>query len=78
MSSLDFPHFGLTISAIDEFIELCGGRSILGGKDTTQVNDFQKKITVEVRKSYCEYLLSKGEVERVGQASGILYAHSYC
>lgn len=78
MSNLDFPHLGLTISAIDEFIELCGGRSALVGKDTTQVNDFQKRITADVRKSYCEYLLSRGEVDRVGQASGVSYAHNLC
>ena len=65
----EFPHLGLTIKAVDEFILLCGGRSALEGKDTTAVNDHQKQITGTAKTSYCLHLVSKGD-RGVGPASG--------
>ena len=55
---LPFPMEGLKLSFIlSHFYELCGDRSGLIGKTTSDVNEFyQKKITESSRFSFCEYL----------------------
>ena len=57
-SSVPFPKMGLKVSyLLSEFVAICGGRAILQGKTTTEVNHhFQKNITKSAKLSYCDYL----------------------
>ena len=57
-SSVSFPKSGLKLSyLLNEFPVLCGGRSVLEGKTTTDVNlHFQMKITDSTKLSFCDHL----------------------
>eukprot|EP01041_Mallomonas_annulata_P005449 gene5449-10948_t len=52
-----FPKVGVRLNALDEFIELCGGRDALQGFTTTEIcNNFIKPLTHTRKCSYCDIL----------------------
>ena len=52
-----FPIGGITFSLINNFIEECGGRSVLNGLSTSDVNKrYLKPLTIHMKSSYCDYL----------------------
>lgn len=58
LSSNDFPKLGVKISVFEDFINTCGGESVLTNLTTTEVCEkFLKPITSGSQLSYCEFLL---------------------
>jgi tetratricopeptide (TPR) repeat protein len=56
-STLPFPKHGIALSAIDQFIESCGGIHLFTNLTTTEVNiEAQKPFTYLDSCSYCDYL----------------------
>lgn len=57
-STLPFPKDGISMSAIDEFMEFCGGKHLFYGLTTTDANiEAQKPVTYAYKMSFCDYLL---------------------
>lgn len=58
MSSFAYPPFskdGLLFAEFFEFIDRCGGRAVLEGLTTAQVNEnFMKPMTLSSNSSYCD------------------------
>ena len=76
---LPFPIEGLKLSFIlIYFYELCGNRSGLNGKTTSDVNEvYQKKFTESSRVSFCEYLKrDKQHRSAVGKAT-VFVSHAW-
>ena len=65
MSSTDllfFPKDGVKLSVFHDFIESCGGKSVLLDHTTTDVcNKFLKLQTIENKLSYCDCLKKKND-----------------
>jgi len=77
-TAIDFPKEGLTVGAIVDFVESCGGRAKFKGLTTTDVNNmFLKPLTYLMRESYCDHLRSQHS-EKVGLAQKFVsHAWSY-
>ena len=55
--TLPFPQEGISITAVNKFIELCGGKSLLQGMTTTEVNnEALMPLTFAYKTSYCGLL----------------------
>ena len=73
--TLPFPKEGIKLSSWDIFINECGGRSMLEGLSTTDVNNlYQKPLTVHMKSSYCDYLMTR-DSNSVGEAL-VFVSHS--
>ena len=67
--SLPFPKEGIKLSSLELFINECGGRSVLEGLSTTDVNEkHQMRLTSDMKSSYCDYLKTR-DSSRVGEAT---------
>jgi tetratricopeptide (TPR) repeat protein len=59
---LPFPQHGIALSAVDQFITVCGGNDLLKSMTTTDINnEAQKALTYSSKSSYCDQLLAQGE-----------------
>ena len=71
-----FNEHGVKVSVLLDFIDLCGGREVLAGLTTTQVNEiFLQPMTSALNDSYCRLLLESGD-PRVAQAN-IFISHAW-
>ena len=71
-----FPKEGIKLAALDIFINECGGRSMLEGLSTTDVNNlYQKPLTIHIKSSYCEYLKTR-DSNSVGVAQ-VFISHAW-
>ena len=67
---------GIKLSALDIFINECGGRSMLEGLSTAEVNNlYQKPLTYHMKSSYFEYLKTRDN-DSVGQAQ-VFISHAW-
>ena len=74
--TLPFPKEGIKLSSLEIFINECGGRSVLDGLSTTDVNNlFQKPLTIHMKSSYCDYLKTI-DVNSVGEAQ-VFISHAW-
>ena len=74
--TLPFPKEGIKLSSWDIFINECGGRSMLEGLSTTDVNNqYQKPLTVHTKSSYCDYLKTR-DCGSVGEAQ-VFISHAW-
>ena len=73
---LPFPKEGIKLSSLEEFIKLCGGRSVLKDLCTTDVNDLHMKpLTSRMKSSYCDYLKTTNP-NSVGEAQ-VFISHAW-
>lgn len=62
-ASLSFPKDGISLSYMNEFIGICGGRPQLEGLTTTEINErFVKPMTISYHSSLCDMLKVQGHV----------------
>ena len=74
--TLPFPKEGIKLSSWDIFINECGGRSMLEGLSTTDVNNlYVKPLTIHMKSSYCDYLKTRGS-SSIGEAQ-VFISHAW-
>jgi tetratricopeptide (TPR) repeat protein len=75
-SALPFPKDGIALSAVESFLELCGGKELFEGLTTTEVNiEAQKPFTHSLSCSYCD-LLKRRSLPGVGKAT-VFISHAW-
>jgi tetratricopeptide (TPR) repeat protein len=75
-STLPFPKDGIALSAVDSFIELCGGKELFVDLTTTEVNiEAQKPFTYSLSCSYCDHLKERS-FPGVGKAT-VFISHAW-
>jgi len=75
--TLPFPRVGIKLSSVDSLINECGGRSVLEGLTSTDVNNmYQKPQTIHKKSSYCDYLKTR-DPNSVGAQVFISHAWKY-
>ena len=70
-----FPNEGMKLSELDLFISECGGRSVLEGLSTYDVNFHVKLLTNCTKSSYCDYLKTRSP-NSVGEAQ-VFISHAW-